>query len=445
MGYFNGPGIVTPIGQSSRRRPQLAQNMGANLGGLLREFMSGVVSQGLENRNAPQTEQQNVWQAGLRQMVGGPQAQEQFKKEQAAAKEAESFFNRNPELLGKVDPEQFKTFGARQKIAMMEGAYKELALNEILAKANEREAAAKAWPALMRGMQPGAAPQAAGPSAGGAWNPGMQLPDPFGNGPATAQPAGDVMSRMMEAIGQMPGDQAAVVGQTLGPTMIREAMEQGVNWEQLQPREFVTRSGQRGVYGKGGQFQFEPGQVEGNELQPLLDPETGEVISYVRKSGPNSYAQVTPPKEERAPQVPASFHEAMDRYQQELTQAQQTLERGDWTDTAGKTMPPATVKAMKAAAQQRLSSAREQARLTIKRYVATGFLTEDQAQEFYGQMGIKEAGGKAGAAGAKGTAQTPLTPTQKQKLIAEANGAIRLGADRDEVIARLKKMGIQVK
>lgn len=33
--------------------------------------------------------------------------------------------------------------------------------------------------------------------------------------------------------------------------------EDGVDWERIKPREFTTASGRRGVYGKGGQFQFE--------------------------------------------------------------------------------------------------------------------------------------------------------------------------------------------
>ena len=54
----------------------------------------------------------------------------------------------------------------------------------------------------------------------------------------------------------------AKAGAPLPPSAIDDLLRQsaggeGVNWEAIKPREFTTSGGRRGVYGKGGQFQFE--------------------------------------------------------------------------------------------------------------------------------------------------------------------------------------------
>lgn len=80
-------------------------------------------------------------------------------------------------------------------------------------------------------------------------------------------------------------------------TFIRQR-ETNPDWDALKPHEFTTSTGTRGIYGKGGQFQFEPGQ-----FMPGESPEGYTVVQG--KSGPQYLRNVQPKT------LPESYNSAL--------------------------------------------------------------------------------------------------------------------------------------
>jgi hypothetical protein len=104
--------------------------------------------------------------------------------------------------------------------------------------------------------------------------------------------------------------------------------------------------------------------------------------------------------------LPPTFHTALDKVQEDIASAQATLQQ---PDTAFKS--PEDAKTMRGYAQKRLGSAQARGKATIDRYHSTGYITPEQKDEMYQQLGLAAATA-APAAGTGATAQ-PATAAPK--------------------------------
>lgn len=100
----------------------------------------------------------------------------------------------------------------------------------------------------------------------------------------------------------------------------------GPDWEGVKPHEMTTSNGRRVVYGKSGQFQFEPQDFagEGGVAQvPVLDEAgqpTGEFMI------PNGRGGITRMPKAPAPRVPAEFNKAFNEIAANIAQYQGSLQ-----------------------------------------------------------------------------------------------------------------------
>jgi len=201
-----------------------------------------------------------------------------------------------------MDPDQVD----KMKLEDLEGVF----MGQALKKARVQQEREDEFNTRIRAMM-GAPRGTADPSAAGAMGIYGQLM------PARAPTAGTGTSGGSAGPGSFSPEQfmsAAAESGVLTPEIALKFMQEGVNWGELQPHEFTTPSGLRGVYGRGGQFQIDPRQFMGEG--PEIVTEDGR--QFMRT--PRGWTSVG--KETGPVQLPATFQSKVDELEKELRDAE---------------------------------------------------------------------------------------------------------------------------
>lgn len=236
------------------------------------------------------------------------------------------------QLLGSdMTKETFGHLSAKDQIAAGSGLVQALTVNRLaadaMAKDQELRQRQEEVPALQRvlraAMQPGA--------------PAQNVPSQFGGPPLANLPAQEPRFDPDQFMTGMAGEPALM--RNLAPRLLPQMLqdEAGVNWADIRPREGATDSGLKYLYGKSGQFQFDPSQfmggtdTEGNmRAEPVLGPD-GEVLSWRMRTGkPGGSVAVGKPKEPR--EVSATFWEKLADSQALPAQIRRAREAAQWPD-----------------------------------------------------------------------------------------------------------------
>lgn len=134
--------------------------------------------------------------------------------------------------------------------------------------------------------------------------------------------AGDFQKQLTQGGGAITPERiaqaAAASGYQLPPTTLTQLMRESdsVNWNDVKPHEGTTESGLRFLYGKGGQFQFDPRQFMENT------PEIEGYTTVPGKTGPRFIREV------QSKTLPTDYNTRLSLLQDELKAA---------TTNAGKT------------------------------------------------------------------------------------------------------------
>lgn len=227
-----------------------------------------------------------------------------------------------------------------------------------------------------------------------------------------------------------PQDLMGIAAETgmLTPQMAMKFMEegQGTNWEDVMPREFQTPGGLKGVYGRSGQFQFDPTQFM--QDGPEVVTEDGRQFMRNPRGGFSSLGREPEPKS-----LPDSYNTRLAKLMEDFELAQRNAGLGD-----------EELKARKVTRSRYESDAtRAQTALQnlLDSYRQQGYGTPDFWAEEYPRYGLT-----APAAAKSGEKPTAKPKANEEAILAEANAAIAAGADPAKVKARLKeKFGIEVK
>lgn len=314
---------------------------------------------------------------------------------------------------------------------------------ELNAMAEERKAKtqlagdeAEAWPQLMQAIMEGrhsAAPMPQGnpdAEAGGAMAPApeeMMGAAAAGMGPTTQSTrfSPEELMAGMARMGKTSPKLSAALSRVLIPQLMQGATASG-------PQPWKSPEGNPYVWMGHTMMPDRPGL----DLNSIMG-QTPEGFTAV-PSGNNKVQYL---KTEKT--LPTEFHSTLDKIGEDIASANATLEQPDsaFVDGSGKPQSADYIKTMRGYATKRLGLAQKRGQATIDRYHSTGYLTDEQRQEMYGELGL------TAAAKGKGKAtEAPGAKPNTQALIDEANKAIQAGADPAAVKKRLKdKYNIDVK
>ena len=208
---------------------------------------------------------------------------EENKRESAQASAADKFLNALPEDQRPpgLDPHSLKMMGGKDKIAHMQGLIgaqsyqkgqedlkldlaRRLSLADSLQAAQEQRANTARFPDFARSLTDATAPSVGqmqdfyeGPP--GLGNAGM--PDESQRPQSRPITPRDFF-QSLQSSGYNPGNETDSLLRSIEAGNERGT---GVDWENVKPREGKTSSGRGYVYGKGGQFQFEPDMTNGGQ------------------------------------------------------------------------------------------------------------------------------------------------------------------------------------
>lgn len=327
----------------------------------------------------------------------------------AEHKKAKAYKTMAVDALG-MDPEQVDKMslaeleGTIQGVSLKNAQAEEARRAELFAQHQAERGQSQAFNANIEQMMTDA------PRGGGAAPPGSELARMMGS--QGAPPAQQDPEAMMLSAQRLIG--AAAKAGVLTPELVQRFMQNdgSVRWDQLKPREFTTSSGLRGVYGKGGQFQFDPGQFmeDGMQTVPVLDAEGNKVGERIR-TGPSSTAAMPKAKEPKA--LPEAFFKRYHDLQDELGLQQSMLGK---SDEELKQRGAADPKAKREQANKAAQQAQRQLQEHLKMYESQGYATPDFWQERR-----KTAGGEAAKQGTP-AGEKPLTADLAKRFLAEAKG-----------------------
>lgn len=250
---------------------------------------------------------------------------------------------------------------------------------------------AAAWPQLMQHLQAQGGEGAAGPNPAELMSPGASAAGAGPEGgarPAGAGPFGQ--ANLLQAMAGM-GRTNPRLAAALARNIIPQLMQGGATG----PQSFKSPEGNPYVW-------------MGHTILPdraTMDPSSlmgGAPEGYAAVPTGNNKVQYL--KTDKA--LPPSFHSTLDAVQEDLTSAETTLQQ-----PADAFKSAEEAKTMKGYAQRRLDSARARGKSVIDRYHTTGYLTDDQRQSMYGELGM------GGAAAAKAAA-----PSKDARKVVQKDG-----------------------
>lgn len=336
---------------------------------------------------------------------GAEAAIKKYKQIQDAGKAADYFMKAGGDEMYQqagMHPEEFKTLGARDKAAVVQGIMEQgtakklqAQMQDMQAQAEERrqmglarqqqmqlqQEEAEGMPRLAEAIMAGRAAQGGGtdPTA----DPGGEMPTGAGGGapPRTGNFSPEEIMAGIQSMGKTNPKLAATLSRTLIPKLM--------NPENGGPQSWTSPTGHPYVWMNKtlmpDRDQFDPSQMMGSV------PAGYEAV----QTGKDHMSLVKTQKE-----LPASFHSTMDKIQEDIAGAQGTLERPDagFTDAKGAPMKADQVKTMRQFATNRLKAAQTRGKATIDRYHTGGFITPEQRDDYYTQLGLDAATTPAAAA-----------------------------------------------
>lgn len=331
---------------------------------------------------------------GLKGAVEGgrEQVDEEYKRLKDGARAADYFMKAAGEegfQSAGLSKDEWDTMGAREKLAAVKGIMQAQTMREMAeafqSRAQERE---------MRQQRMTQEQEERGRMASFNADIARQMaPIPGTNGvPAFDMTASPQTKAIMGEQRLRPEDfmRSAARAGVLDPAMVAKWMQEGetTNWQDLQPREFITSTGLRGVYGKGGQFQFDPSQFFQDGLQriPVKD-ESGEVTGYRIRTGPTSTAAEPKVKEAAPRMLPDSFFNRYEQIRQEVSAAEATAAKTDEELKAAGFKNPAE---RKASAAKRVEEGKRQLESHLKLYRSQGYGPPEFWDEIYQGNGLTD-------------------------------------------------------
>lgn len=322
-----------------------------------------------------------------------------------------------------MDPDQVDKMSLGELQGHMQAQAVKSAMANQAAQAQERQARAaelmmrneeaQAWPEFAKALMeqgPSGAAATAAPAAspeeqdlGNAQAPtsNVQPGAPGSAGPAVAPDGGagnrfspQAIMGAMTKMGSTNPRLAAAMARTLIPQMMNGGTATG-------PQGWMSPAGNPFVYMGHTLMPDRPGFDPSTMMGGAQAPEGYTAVP----TGPNKvqYLKTAPP------QLPSTFHSALDQVQGDVASAQSTLNQ---PDTAFKNADEA--KTMRGYAQKRLDTATARGKATIDRYHLTGYLTDEQRDQFYDQLGLGKA--TQGKAAAPAADQKPA-PLPKDKTM----------------------------
>lgn len=305
-----------------------------------------------------------------------------------------------------MDPDQVD----KMSLPELEGHFQSVALKNQMeqtrALADERRARAadyqmradeaQAWPQLMQEMMGGNQPAQPGPAQP---TPNLMGPDdstPDFNAMMTPPQSADPFSRenMVRAMGHMGATNprlATALAREIIPKMMGSAESQD------HPASWLSPGGNPYVFYHG---QFRPDTATGANAEPIYDLQ-GNVLGYQTGKG----GVVKP---EAAKPLPPTFHSTLDKITETISDAQSKLEADDSSFA-----DPKTAATVKASAKRRLSAAQSQAKSVIDRYHTGKYLSDDERDQMYQDLGLTGAPAAA-AAGPETGLPVPKTKAEME-------------------------------
>jgi hypothetical protein len=264
----------------------------------------------------------------------------------------------------------------KMSLPELEGHFQAQAVQSLMeqrkAQAQEREAKARlmmmqqdeaqAWPEFAKRLMGGGAP-GAGPGAD------LMSPGAGAGGVGPTSGTGNTFSpeNIMRAMSEM-GATSPRLSSALARTLVPQLMQGGTG-----PQSWKSPEGNPYVFMNHTLMADRP-PLDINAMMGTA-PEGYGVV----QTGPGK-AQVVKTRKE----LPPTFHSALDRAQTDIAGAETTLQQPDSMFTDAKDMAM-----KKGLAQKRLTTARTAAKGTIDRYHSTGYLTDEQRDMMYGDLGLK--------------------------------------------------------
>jgi hypothetical protein len=374
---------------------------------------------------------------GLKGAVEGgrEQVDEEYKRLKDGARAADYFMKAAGEegfQSAGVSKDEWDTMGAREKLAAVKGIMQAQTMREMAdafqAHAQERELRKQQADIQARRFMA----EQEGLSRQQKFNEDIarqMAPIPGTNGvPAFDMTASPQTKAIMGPQRLRPEDfmRTAAKAGVLDPQMVAKFMEDGqpFNWNDVMPREFTTTTGERGMVGKSGQFQFIPQpwmDENGLRRMPVKD-ESGDVTGWRIRTGKNS--TVAEPKEKDARLLGESFFTRLYTLQDALQNAKRVK-----TSILGKELSEEQkakeVERSKVETAEALRNLRNHLEVHRKQGVGTKELWND----LYEQNGLELPGSTDKTRTATDVARTDtakagkkLTPALAQEFLAKAGG-----------------------